>query len=268
MKEPEYGSAWGKFVLDIRRDGEADWGKTETGWKPFIVCWPPSSELFESVFALPGSLKAGEKFQRVDMRGIKEGRYRTKAFLRNDDGSRHETNEVSFEVVPIEGKDCITGFVQGPELWSICGFVVGYHYTDGWEGSTTGMRPYLKTEEFYKLAPQVIEECTGSPFRELVLYAYIIGREQARHFPVELKEDPEVEALALQFLAEYPDSWLRPKIQKILFTTYRERKDTRAALQIGREMFSSELQPSELRAWRGEWERMEAEEASGGKAGH
>jgi hypothetical protein len=262
MKQREYGPAWGMFVLDIRPDGEVDWGRVETESKPFIVCWPPSSELFPNVFAFPGSLRAGQKFERVDMRGIKEGRYRTKAFLRNDDGSRHETNEVSFEVLPIEGKDSITRFLQGAQLWSLGGIIVGFHYTDGWEGSTTEMRPYLKREEFYKLAPEIIQECTGSPFRELAFYAYIIGRERARHILAESMEDPEVEALALQFLAEYPDSWLRPKIQKILFMTYQERKNPQAAIQMGREMFSSEIQPAELRAWKQEWERMEAEHSA------
>jgi hypothetical protein len=267
MKQLEYAPRRGRFALDVRLSGEIDWATVEAGRKPFIVCSQPGTEGFGNPFALPGSLRAGEKFERIDMRVMKPGRFGAKAFLLNDDGSRHETNEVSFEVVPIEGKDAITGFLQGSRLWSLASIVVGGHYTDGWEGSSTGMRPYLKIEEFRELAPVIIQECTRSAFREFVMYAYIISRERARHILAEPMEDPEVEALALQFLAEYPDSWLRPKIQLILYRMYREQKNPQAAIEMGREMFSSELQPTELRAWKQGWERMEAEQAAQGKAG-
>jgi hypothetical protein len=267
MKEREYGSAWGRFVLDIRQDGQVDWGIVEKASKAFIVCYPPSFESFENLLALPGSLRPGERFERVDMRVIKEGSYRTKAFLLNDDGSRHETNEVSFEVVPMDGKDSISRFLQGSRLWSLGGIAVGCHYTYGSMIPPTGGGPHLQIEEFRQLAPVIIGECTGSPFREFVMYALIIIRERARGISTPPMEDPEMEALALQFLAEYPDSWLRPKIQLILYRMYREQRKTEAAIEMGRHMFSSELQPTELRGWKQGWEQMEAEQAARGKAG-
>jgi len=268
LNEPAFSTHTGTFRLDIRRDSGLDW-EAEQSAKGFVICSPSGSEVGpRAIFALPGLLKAGEILQRVDTRVMEKGRYRAKTLLLGRDGSRHETNEVSFEVKPIAKDDPITWVVEASRLWTLGCLAVGGHYSRGYEHAYAGLRHQMGSEELHQLAPQIIEDCTGSPFRELVLYAYIIDRERARHILVEPMEDPEVEALALQFLAEYPDSWLRPEIQLILYRMYQAQKNIPAAMQMGRDMFLSELQPTELRAWRGEWERMEAEETSGGKAGH
>jgi hypothetical protein len=241
LKERQFSTRAGTFRIDIRADMGLDWG-AEPIRKDFIVCSPSGSELGPTgLFALPGSLNARETYQRVDMRVVEQGKYRAKVFLFGRGESRHETNEVSFEVVPIGENDSITRVVEASRLWTLGCFAVGHHYGEGYAAAYAGLRRQIGSEEFRQLAPEIIEECTGSPFRELVFYAYVISRERARHILAEPMEDPEVEALALQFLAEYPDSWLRPKIQKILFMTYQERKNPQAAIQMGREMFSSEI---------------------------
>lgn len=227
---------WGGFALgDGSFDIEVNGDRHHYTHGYYVALHPIDGEMWPDPFVLPGSYAPGEAVQRIDNRVFKIGQYRLRSVLTDRDGTRYESNEVTVEVVPIEGRDSITHLADPGQIEDLGIIANGLHYSDQ---IAAGLRGVMTLGDYRQLAHRVITECTGSVFQPYAMYGYAIGTDAREVRPLGAPWDPSRDEMAERFLAEHPDSWLVPNMLKNRFFLHANRGEKERAMEMANQLFS------------------------------
>jgi len=225
------------FVLLMRLEGASEVCWTDRNYDLGSV--PPSHHhAYSGDQYLPGHWRSLERYQRVDMLVLdRPGKYSIKAGLRHTDGFQLLSKEITIEVKQPEKPDSVVAYLQGEKLRDLGYLLCDLHYLQG--SSSIGGDTRMSREELHKIAPNIIEKCRDSMFYEHVIYAAILihFHEMAGNGNWTLR-DPEIIALAEEFIRVRRDSWLWPHVCRILVHKYideRTPEGNTKAIDLGEE---------------------------------
>lgn len=185
------------------------------GHMPYPVTCPPWSTApwYRDRQHIPRArLVPGKCFERVDMLLLGEtDAFRLKAVLKTPEGDRFESNEVAFDIVPLEGNDSITTVLDPKHAYALGRAICRVHFEGHYGDRRIGEETTLEA-----VTEAVAAECPDSVFTEYLLYA-------AARYDVEpltrggAPGESDFEESVGRFINKYPDSWLVSDLLPSLF---------------------------------------------------
>jgi len=168
----------------------------------------------------PGHWRPRERYQRVDMLVLdRPGKYAVKAGLRHVGGFQLLSEPIMIEVRVPEKADPVGALLTGEAVRDLGYLLCELHFLQG--RTMIGAKERLSRDAFVKIAPEIIDKCKGSVFREYVIYAAIlIDFAEMRTLGHTRLKDPRIIKLAEKFVADRRDSWLWPHVCRILVHHY------------------------------------------------
>jgi hypothetical protein len=200
---------------------------------PFEVSVVPagSVDTFRDRYYLPKVLQPSETLHRVEMLVLSPGEYRLQTTITDSDDDVLRSNTIVLRVEPVGTNDSICRSTNEDFTKELGATIFLTHYLHGTKGAAEGV---WSAEEFLRNATGVIERNQDSVLHQYTVYAYAmyilsyVGSPSFSDAEVARAKDK-----ANWFLQTYPNSWLAPELEVVMFDVYRREDRLADAIAIG-----------------------------------